>query len=171
MLSDLPIIAKVNIESKIFDATILELYNPRLTHKDRVELVSWYKKNFSLKQDIIDRALESVVDVKMNFIDKQGSIELIQEYTSIKYQNRRMKYLNIYLIHVNAEENRINKPIWKFSTQEIVELFYTTTCDKKAIMYDIIYGFLEWLIKEQGFKIKNKLKNLDRSKLSTNYKK
>lgn len=169
MLKDLPITAKVNIESKMFDAVIIELYNPQLSHKDRVELVSWYKNNFSLKQDIIDQALQNIYNIKMDTIGKQGSIELIKEYTLMRYQNRRMRYLNVFLVHVNAEENRINKPIWEFSTQEIVDLFYTTTCDKKSIMYDVIYGFLEWLIKEQGFKIKNKLKTLDKAKLTTNY--
>lgn len=167
MLDELPIKSKVNIELKILDAVILELYNTQLTHKDREQLVKWYKKNFSTKTEMLDKTVDVLYSMDKEALNKtESSKELIKEYIWERYKNKRMKLYNLYLVYIGLEENRANKPLWNFSTQEVVNLFYTTTCPEKGTLYNLAYGYIDWLRGEKGYSIKNKFDKLDKEKLT-----
>ena len=166
MLDELPIKSKAIIESKIFDAVVSELYNTQLTQKDREQLVEWYNKNFSLKSEILNKTIDILHSMDKELLNKaESSKDLIKEYIWEKHKTKRMKLYNLYLVYIGLEENRTNKPLWKFSTQEIVNLFYTTTCPEKKVLYNLAYGYIDWLKGEKGYSIKNKFDKLDRDKL------
>lgn len=167
MLDELPIKSKAIIESKIFDAVVSELYNTQLTQKDREQLVEWYNKNFSLKSEILNKTIDILYSMDKELLNKaESSKDLIKEYIWEKHKTKRMKLYNLYLVYIGLEENRVNKPLWKFSTQEIVNLFYTTTCTEKKVLYNLAYGYIDWLKGEKGYSIKNKFDKLDRDKLT-----
>lgn len=165
---NLPKLTKDSVETTVFKIIVNDLNNPKLSDSEKITIIDWYTGNFDYKKEIINDAFKRIKikkQTEMILIKKEYDV-LAKEYIWQTYKNGRIRYLKNYMVLVNPIEKIKRKYVWDFSVDEMVNLFYDIEDRKeRKIIYSFLEGYINWIIKEKKFNIKNKLARLDKYKL------
>lgn len=165
---NLPKLTKDSVETTVFKIIVNDLNNPKLSDSEKITIIDWYIGNFDYKKEIIKSALKRIkIKKQAEMISTKEEYDILaKEYIWIAYKNEKIKYLNYYMELVNPSEKVQRKYAWEFSSYEIFNLFYDIEGRKeRKVIYNFLEGYINWIVKEKKFNIKNKLARLDKDKL------